>query len=180
MGRKLGAVTLWGELGPHLTQCGHGRGLHLYQVAFWSIEPFGHNRHVPKIGVGLCPFGEGELGPHLRQCGLARCLPPCQVASWSIQPFRHNRHDPKIGRCAPLGEGELPSQHVTPAHRRASAGWHNGTIMFSQYRVSAEMEDGPVVGHSCWASNGNPACCHHQLKCRAGLFYRFNLVILPS
>ena len=25
MGRKLGAVSLWGrEVGPHLTQCGHG------------------------------------------------------------------------------------------------------------------------------------------------------------
>ena len=57
---------------------------------------------------------------------------------------------------------------------------HNGAIMFSQCRASAEMEDGPVVGHSCWASNGNPARCHHQLKSRAGLFYRLNFAILPS
>jgi len=27
-----------------------------YQVAFWSIQPFGHNRHGSKIGR-LCPFG---------------------------------------------------------------------------------------------------------------------------
>jgi len=32
MGRKLGAVPLLGELGPHLTQCGLGQGLHPYQM----------------------------------------------------------------------------------------------------------------------------------------------------
>jgi len=32
-----------GELGLHLTQCGLGRGLSPIQVAFWSIQPFGHN-----------------------------------------------------------------------------------------------------------------------------------------
>jgi len=45
MGRKLKeAVPLWGEgLGPHLTQCGQGRGLPPCQVLFWCIQPFGHN-----------------------------------------------------------------------------------------------------------------------------------------
>jgi len=38
-----------------------GRGLPSYQVASWSIQPFGHNRHGPKI-EGLCPFGEGGAG----------------------------------------------------------------------------------------------------------------------
>jgi len=38
MGRKLGAVPLWGgELGPHLTQCGLGRGLPPYQAAY--VDP---------------------------------------------------------------------------------------------------------------------------------------------
>jgi len=32
----------WG-LSPHLTQCRLGRGLPRYQVASWSIQPFGHN-----------------------------------------------------------------------------------------------------------------------------------------
>jgi len=32
-----------GELGPHLTQCGQGRGLPACQVSSWSIQPFGHN-----------------------------------------------------------------------------------------------------------------------------------------
>jgi len=51
----------WGELGPDLTQCGLGRGLLPYQVASWSIQPFGHNRHGPKIG-GCAPVLEGEAG----------------------------------------------------------------------------------------------------------------------
>ena len=38
-----------------LTQCGLGQDLPPYQVASWSIQPFGHNRHGPKIG-GLCPI----------------------------------------------------------------------------------------------------------------------------
>jgi len=32
-----------GELSPHLTQCGLGRGLPPHQVVPWSIQPFGHN-----------------------------------------------------------------------------------------------------------------------------------------
>ena len=56
-----------------------------------------------------------------------------------------------------------PSQHAMLVRRRASTGRYNGPIMCSQRRASAEMEDGPVVGHSCWASDGNPACCRHQL-----------------
>jgi len=44
------------ELAPHLTQCGLGWGLPLYQVASWSIQPFGRNRHGPKIG-GCGAFG---------------------------------------------------------------------------------------------------------------------------
>jgi len=52
-----------GELGPHLGQCCLGRGLLPYQVASWSIMLFRHNRHGPKIGVGLCSLiGEGRAG----------------------------------------------------------------------------------------------------------------------
>jgi len=68
---------------------GLSRGLPPYQVAPWSIQPFGHDRYRPKIG-GLCSFGERELGPHLTQRGLSRGLPPYQAACWSIQPFGHH------------------------------------------------------------------------------------------
>jgi len=30
-------------MGPHLTQCGQGRGLPAHQVSSWTIKPFGHN-----------------------------------------------------------------------------------------------------------------------------------------
>ena len=44
--RKLGAAPFGeevGEVGPHLTQCGQGRGLPACQVSYWSIQLFGHN-----------------------------------------------------------------------------------------------------------------------------------------
>jgi len=59
MGQKLGLCPFFlGVLhGPHVTQCGLVRGLpsyhaNSYQVA--SIQPFGHNKHGPKIGEGGC------------------------------------------------------------------------------------------------------------------------------
>ena len=65
-----------GELGPHLTQCGLGRGLPPYQVASWSIEPFGHNRHGSKSG-GCCAYfrGGGAVSPSITQCCLGGGLP---------------------------------------------------------------------------------------------------------
>jgi len=36
-------LSVGGQLGPHLKQCRLGRGLPLYQVAYWSIQPYGHN-----------------------------------------------------------------------------------------------------------------------------------------
>ena len=70
-----------GELSPHVTQCGLGRGLphSQYQVAPSSMQQFGHN-----VGQnwGCCapsPFG-GERGSHLTQCRLDRGLPAYQVA----------------------------------------------------------------------------------------------------
>ena len=49
-------VPLLRELGPRLTERGLGRDLLPYQVASSSIQPFGHNRHGPKIGWGCAPF----------------------------------------------------------------------------------------------------------------------------
>ena len=52
------AVPFLRGRGPHLTQCGLGRGLLSCQVASSSIQPFGHDRHGPKI----CPFWGGGAG----------------------------------------------------------------------------------------------------------------------
>ena len=108
MGRKVGGrglCPLLGEAESPSTQCGLGRNLPSYQVASWSIQPFGHSRHGLKIWGSMPLFGGEELGPHVRQCSLGQGLPPYQVASWSFQSLGHNRYGPKIGGCAPLGEG---------------------------------------------------------------------------
>jgi len=95
------------ERGLHLTQSRLGWGLAPYQVASWSMQPFDRNRYGPKIGWGLCPFGEGELGSHLAQCGQGPRLPACQVSSWSVQPFGHSARTSQTGqdrqRCDSIG-----------------------------------------------------------------------------
>jgi len=99
----------WGA-GPHLTQCGPGRGLPPYQVASWSIQPFGHNRHGPKSGGCCAPLlGRGAGSPSNTMSPGPR---PTSLLSGIfihplIQPFGHNTHWPKTGSCAPLGEGQL-------------------------------------------------------------------------
>ena len=60
---------LWGELGPHLTQCRLGWSLPPYQVVSWSIQLFGHNTHGLKSGGLLCAFpwgGELTMSPGSR------------------------------------------------------------------------------------------------------------------
>ena len=92
MGRKLGgdsAPFLRRGLGPHLTQSRLGWGLPPYQVASWSIQPFGHNRYGPKIG-GSAPFWGRGAGSPPNTMWQGRGLPACQHSSWSIQPFGHN------------------------------------------------------------------------------------------
>jgi len=123
MGQKLGTVPpfWWGELGPHLAQCGLDRGPTPYQVPSWSIEPFGHNRQRPKTG-GLCPlFGEGELGPHLTQKSPGprpTSIPSgilINAAVWPQQIWAKN------WGAAPLwgGEAGSPSYIVWPGPRPA-------------------------------------------------------------
>ena len=53
----------WGELGPHLTQCRLGWGLSPYQVASWSIQPFGHKRYMGRKLRGSAPLGRGAGSP---------------------------------------------------------------------------------------------------------------------
>ena len=56
MVRKCGgaAVGAGSPLDPHLIQCGLGRGLPLYQVVSWSIQPLGHNyRNAALLRVGM-------------------------------------------------------------------------------------------------------------------------------
>jgi len=68
-GPKIGGVPFLGGRGAqsHLTQCRLGQGLPPYQVASWSISPFGHNRIGPKTGGGLCPLFGGAGSPSNRK-----------------------------------------------------------------------------------------------------------------
>ena len=93
-----------GELGPHLTQCGQGRGLLPYQVASWSIQPFGHNRHGSKIGGLLCPFfGGGAVSPSITMCPWQR---PTSVSSgiWIHPALWPEYIGQKVGGCSSLLE----------------------------------------------------------------------------
>jgi len=68
MGRKEGVVPLWGELGPHLTQCCLGRGTSLpsgilIHPAVWPQQVW-----TQKLG-GCAPILGGGVGPHLTQFG---------------------------------------------------------------------------------------------------------------
>jgi len=67
------------ELGPHLTQCRLGWDLSPYQVASWSIQPFGHNTYGPKIG-GCAPDSIGRTGLEtVAQKRFALCYPVLSV-----------------------------------------------------------------------------------------------------
>jgi len=55
MGQKLGVVLFWGGAGSASKAMSPGPRPP-YQMASWSIQPFGHNRHGPKIG-GYAPLG---------------------------------------------------------------------------------------------------------------------------
>jgi len=124
MGRNLGELCplLWGgELGLHVAECGLAWGLPPYQVASWSMQPFWHNRHRPKIG-GSAPFMGRELSSQLTQCRLCQGLPSYQVASWSIEPFGHNRYGLKIWGAVPLWRRgpRSPSNTMWPGPRPTS------------------------------------------------------------
>jgi len=99
-----------GELGPHVTQCGLGQGLPSYQLAPWSIQPFGHSTHGQKLtgdveGRGeLCPFGM-ELGLHLSNIMLPGPRHTILPSGIFIHPsvYSHNKHGPKLETVPPFG-----------------------------------------------------------------------------
>jgi len=146
MDRKLAAAVPLSGRCLHLTQCGLGRGLRPYQMASWSIQPFGHNIHGPKFGVGCCappPFlgGRWMLGSHLTQCCLDRGLPPYQVTSWSIEPFGHNRHGRNLGAVPFLERG----LGVAWAEAYLYTKWHPNpsnrlTTIYQRYRQDRQTD----------------------------------------
>jgi len=83
-------------VGPHLTQCGQGRGLRAWQVSFWSVQPFGHSAPTTQDrtdGIGRtilqtvaqnglpvdCFWGDRLLNGLPYAAGPLSCLSICNV-----------------------------------------------------------------------------------------------------
>ena len=112
MGRKEGWVP-----SPSNTMS-PGPSLPPYQVASWSIQPFGHNRRGPKIGGSALFFGRG-LDPHTTQCHLGRAYLPTK---WHLDPSSHvatTDMGQKLGGLCPFGGGGAgsPSNAMWPGPR---------------------------------------------------------------
>jgi len=103
-----------GELNPHITQCGLGQGLYLYQMASWSIQLFGHNRRGPrytdlrhsvsrKSGEAaplLYPFRwGGAVSPfNIMSPGLRATSVPGGILINTVVWSQYNRHGPRFIR----------------------------------------------------------------------------------
>jgi len=103
-GQKSGRLLCpypWGELDPYLTQCGVDRGLRLYQVGAWSIQPFGHSTWAENLGR-LCLFGGAGSPSNTMWPGPRPTSAPNGIL---IHPaVWHNRYGPKMGDVPLLGE----------------------------------------------------------------------------
>ena len=119
------------ELGPHLAQCGLGRGLPRYQVASWSIQPFGHNRHGPKtVGGGSAPFWGGSQFPLHKKGTEPLIFSPCLLwpNGWMDQDATGNEGGPRYRRhCVRLGPSPHRKGHSSPVFGPCLL-WPNGWI----------------------------------------------------
>jgi len=124
MGRKVERLLCpFGKLEPHLTQRRLGRGLPPYQVASRSIQPFGQNRHGPKIGWGCAVFAGGAESPSNKVAWAKAYLhtkwhlnPSSRLASMDMGrklgavPFRRGRAGSPCNTMSPLlGHTYVPS-----------------------------------------------------------------------
>jgi len=110
-----------GELGPHLIQCGLGRGLLPHQVASSFIQPFGHmNRKL-----GAMPILGGNCDPILHNVAWADVY---LRTKWHPDPFSRLaiiHMGQKLGRGACgvpffLGIAASPSNTKSPEPRPTS------------------------------------------------------------
>jgi len=81
-----------GAMGPHLTQCGRGRGVPPWHVSSWSIQQFGHNTPTSQTGqigqlsdiIALIVFGRPfvkRFALFYRTVVLSVLSPTCPVLS---------------------------------------------------------------------------------------------------
>ena len=174
MGRKEGGAAVLlspGKLVPRLTRCGLGRGLLPYQVVSSSIQPFGHNRHGPKIGWGAVPFFlGGKLHPHLTVWPGQR---PTSMPSGNLDPSSRLAiidTGQKLGAVPPCGE-RGPGPHLTQSHLGLEAylhtKWHvNPSSHLATTDIGGKLGSSAPLGRGSWGSHltqcgqgrGLPAC----------------------
>jgi len=98
-----------------------GWGLPPCQVPASSIQPFGRNKHGPKIWGALPPFWVGERGPHLTQksTGLRPTSIPSEIlihaAIWPQQIWAKN-----WGAGSPPNTMLHAKFHLDPSNRLAT------------------------------------------------------------
>jgi len=159
-----------GELGPRLTQCDLGRGLLPYQVASSPIQPFGHNRHGPKLGGGCALFSGGAGSPSNTKSPGPRptSIPSGVLVHPAVCPQRTLAENCEEGGCAPLGEGEL-GPHLT----QCRLGWaYLRTKWYpDQYSHLATIDMGQKLG-GCAPRKGTALSWEklgpHVTQCRLG------------
>ena len=152
-------LSVWGVGSPsntmlYITQCHMGQGLPLHQVASQSIQPFGHNRHGWKSGVGAaqcCAPLRGNWVPILHvtwaeaQLPTKRYLDPSSL--WSQQTCTEN-----WAGCAPFGGGAgSPSNTMWPGPRPTST--PSGILIYPtispQYTNITDRQDRTGQSNEC-------------------------------
>jgi len=100
-----------GELGPHLTHCGYGRGLLPYQMHLDSSIRFVTTGIGRKLEGGCAPLGEGSWSVAWTEAYLRTKLHLDPFSRWPQQTW------PKVVGCAPLGTAHnfrRTKYHSTP------------------------------------------------------------------
>jgi len=106
------------ELGPHLTQCGLGRGQPQYQLGILIHPAVWPQQTWAKNWGRLCPFGGDGSPSNTMWPGLRPTSAPSGILIHPLQSFGPNRHEPKIRGLCPIGEGAgSPSNTMWPGPR---------------------------------------------------------------
>jgi len=86
-----------GELGPHQTQCGQGRGVPACQISSWSGQTFGHNARTLQT----------DRKDRQRTETVLQMVAQKSSAVAEMGDRGHNRHGPKRGGLLCSFRGEL-------------------------------------------------------------------------
>jgi len=152
MGRKEGggfyAPFAVGEMGPRLTQCGLGQDLLPYQVTSTSIQPFGQNRHGPKIGRGNGPFFWGSPSNTKSPGPRSTSIPSGILVHPAVWPQRTWAEN---WRLCPFSGGGLSAVSC------AEMAGLNRSICQTVRRIKMKLSTQVGLNHGYVLLNGDPA-----------------------